>query len=92
MMMLTGVASAFSDTSYGGFLVAPRVELTPGLWLLLWFDNWSWIPLIFSVMLIPHSLQVTTWGEKRAGDTVNLEVDVFARYLDRLDSCRRGEG
>lgn len=46
----------------------------------------------FSVMLIPHSLQVTTWGERKAGDTVNLEVDVFARYLDRLDSCRRGEG
>ncbi|HSM43297.1 MAG TPA: riboflavin synthase [Afifellaceae bacterium] len=46
----------------------------------------------FSVMLIPHSLQVTAWDEKSVGDTVNLEVDVFARYLDRLDSCRRGEG
>lgn len=38
----------------------------------------------FSVMLIPHSLQVTTWGDMTAGDEVNLEVDLFARYLDRL--------
>ena len=38
----------------------------------------------FSVMLIPHSLAVTTWGDRRAGDHVNLEVDLFARYLDRL--------
>jgi riboflavin synthase len=46
----------------------------------------------FTVMLIPHSLQATTWGDRRAGDTVNLEVDVFARYLERLDSCRRQDG
>jgi riboflavin synthase len=38
----------------------------------------------FSVTLIPHSLAVTTWGERRADDRVNLEVDLFARYLDRL--------
>jgi riboflavin synthase len=38
----------------------------------------------FTVTIIPHTLGVTTWGEKRAGDEVNLEVDLFARYLDRL--------
>jgi riboflavin synthase len=38
----------------------------------------------FDVMVIPHTLAVTTWGERRAGDRVNLEVDLFARYLDRL--------
>jgi riboflavin synthase len=38
----------------------------------------------FSVMIIPHTLAVTTWGERRAGDEVNLEVDLFARYLERL--------
>ncbi len=38
----------------------------------------------FSAMLIPHSLEVTTWGSRQAGDRVNLEVDLFARYLDRL--------
>jgi riboflavin synthase len=38
----------------------------------------------FDVMIIPHTLAVTTWGERRAGDSVNLEVDLFARYLERL--------
>lgn len=40
----------------------------------------------FDIMLIPHSLKVTTWGQKEAGEQVNLEVDMFARYLDRLNS------
>ena len=40
----------------------------------------------FDVMIIPHTLAVTTWGERRAGDRVNLEVDLFARYLERLTS------
>ena len=38
----------------------------------------------FSVMIIPHTLAVTTWGERGTGDKVNLEVDLFARYLERL--------
>ncbi|MGL4396896.1 MAG: riboflavin synthase [Hyphomicrobium sp.] len=38
----------------------------------------------FGVNLIPHTLTVTTWGAKRPGETVNLEVDVFARYVARL--------
>jgi riboflavin synthase len=38
----------------------------------------------FDVMIIPHTLAVTTWGQRRAGDRVNLEVDLFARYLERL--------
>lgn len=38
----------------------------------------------FSVLLIPHTLAVTTWGERRAGDPVNLEVDLMARYAARL--------
>lgn len=38
----------------------------------------------FGVNLIPHTLTVTTWGAKRPGDPVNLEVDVFARYVARL--------
>ena len=35
-------------------------------------------------MIIPHTLTVTTWGERQPGDLVNLEVDLFARYLERL--------
>jgi riboflavin synthase len=38
----------------------------------------------FEAMLIPHTLAVTTWGERRAGDPVNIEVDLFARYLERF--------
>ena len=38
----------------------------------------------FDVMIIPHTLAVTTWGERGVGDRVNLEVDLLARYLERL--------
>ncbi len=38
----------------------------------------------FGVNLIPHSLTVTTWGAKTPHQHVNLEVDVFARYVARL--------
>lgn len=42
----------------------------------------------FGVNLIPHSLTVTTWGAKNPGNLVNLEVDVFARYVARLMEFR----
>ena len=38
----------------------------------------------FSVLIIPHTLAVTTWGERRVGDLLNLEVDLMARYAARL--------
>jgi riboflavin synthase len=38
----------------------------------------------FSVLIIPHTLQVTTFGELRAGARLNLEVDQMARYAARL--------
>jgi riboflavin synthase len=38
----------------------------------------------FEVLLIPHTLAVTTWGERQVGDLVNLEVDQMARYAARL--------
>jgi riboflavin synthase len=38
----------------------------------------------FEILLIPHTLAVTTWGERRAGDGVNIEVDQMARYAARL--------
>lgn len=45
----------------------------------------------FDVLLIHHSLQVTTWGERKVGDRVNLEVDTMARYAARLaDAAREG--
>ena len=38
----------------------------------------------FSVLLIPHTLAVTTWGDREVGDELNLEVDLMARYAARL--------
>jgi riboflavin synthase len=38
----------------------------------------------FDVLLIHHSLTVTTWGERKVGDKVNLEIDTMARYAARL--------
>jgi riboflavin synthase len=38
----------------------------------------------FGVNIIPHTLTVTTWGRKTAGDRINLEIDLFARYVARL--------
>ncbi|MBB2675686.1 UNVERIFIED_ORG: riboflavin synthase [Rhizobium esperanzae] len=38
----------------------------------------------FDVLLIRHTLEVTTWGERQAGDFVNFEVDTMARYAARL--------
>lgn len=38
----------------------------------------------FSVALIPHTLQVTTLGRRRAGDSVNIETDILAKYVQKL--------
>jgi riboflavin synthase len=38
----------------------------------------------FEVLIIPHTLAVTTFGALRAGDAVNLEADLMARYAARL--------
>jgi riboflavin synthase len=42
----------------------------------------------FTVNLIPHTLRATNLGELRAGDKVNLEVDMLARYAERLAAAR----
>ena len=42
----------------------------------------------FEVALVPHTLRATTLGERKAGDEVNLEVDVLAKYVERLLSSR----
>ena len=38
----------------------------------------------FDCLLIPHTLKVTTWGERQVGDRVHVEVDTIARYVARL--------
>ncbi|MBU6198063.1 MAG: riboflavin synthase [Xanthomonadaceae bacterium] len=42
----------------------------------------------FGVNLIPHTVEATTFRGKRVGDAVNIEIDLIARYLERL---RAGE-
>lgn len=42
----------------------------------------------FEVNLIPHTLDATTFGALRAGDALNIEVDLLARYLERLLDAR----
>ncbi len=46
----------------------------------------------FGVNIVPHTLQVTTLGEFAPGQRVNLEVDLIARYLDRLLEARGMDG
>lgn len=50
LLMLPALTTAIPPDN---FLSSPQTELTPALWLLLWFSTWSWIPIIFSVFLIP---------------------------------------
>jgi riboflavin synthase len=42
----------------------------------------------FSVLIIPHTLSVTTLGAWQAGTRINLEVDLMARYAARLMEAR----
>jgi riboflavin synthase len=42
----------------------------------------------FTVNIIPHTLDVTTWRQKRTGSQLNLEVDLMARYVARLNEHR----
>ena len=43
---------------------------------------------LFTLNLIPHTGEVTTLGALKAGDKVNLEIDVLARYLKRMQSIK----
>ena len=42
----------------------------------------------FMLNIIPHTAEVTTLGALKAGDAVNLEIDVLARYLQRMQALR----
>ena len=43
----------------------------------------------FSVVIIPHTLKMTTLGFKNVGDSVNLEPDIIAKYVERLIGNRK---
>ncbi|MBM1311591.1 riboflavin synthase [Sulfitobacter mediterraneus] len=38
----------------------------------------------FGINFIPHTKEVTTWGDVKVGDQINLEIDTLARYVARL--------
>jgi len=38
----------------------------------------------FGINIIPHTKDVTTWGQAKVGDAINLEIDTLARYVARL--------
>ena len=46
----------------------------------------------FGVNLIPHTKAVTTWGQTRVGDKLNLEIDTLARYVARLREWGGAQG
>ena len=45
----------------------------------------------FAIALIPHTMNVTSLGSRNVGDRVNLEVDVIAKYVERLLIPHNGE-
>ena len=38
----------------------------------------------FGINVIPHTKEVTIWGDVQVGDRINLEIDTMARYVARL--------
>ncbi|MBU0730495.1 MAG: riboflavin synthase [Proteobacteria bacterium] len=46
----------------------------------------------FSVAIIPHTLEITTLGQRKQGDTVNIEVDLIGKYVEKLLSVQDANG
>ncbi|MFN2291594.1 MAG: hypothetical protein ACK2UC_10425 [Anaerolineae bacterium] len=53
LMMIVALAAANPATVFLETLSGPPAAMTPGLWLALWLDGWSWVPIIFPVLLLP---------------------------------------
>jgi hypothetical protein len=53
LMMLIAFAAINPVGTIVANLASPPTTITPGLWLLLWLEGWSWIPVIFPIFLIP---------------------------------------
>ena len=52
LLLLVGLSGVIPTTAILGMMPEP-VRITPGVWLLTSVDNWSWVPLIFAIFLIP---------------------------------------
>ncbi|WP_375674617.1 riboflavin synthase [Bartonella sp. CL100XZDX] len=44
---------------------------------------------VFDVLIIRHTLEMTTWGQAKIGDRVNLEIDQLARYAAKILALKR---
>lgn len=74
------VMEVTADSRLIGYLVEKGSVAIDGVSLTV-----AWVgEATFAVALIPHTLEVTTLGLREEGDTVNLEVDVLAKYVERL--------
>ena len=62
-----------------GFIAVDGASLT-----IVNCDNFS-----FSVTIIPHTRENTVFKHKKVGDSVNLEVDIMAKYIERLAMAGR---
>jgi len=68
------------DPSWTPLLVSKGSIAVDGVSLTL-VDLW---PDAFSIMLIPHTLAVTTLGGARPGDRANIEIDILAKHVQKL--------
>ncbi len=68
------------DPSWAPLLVSKGSIAIDGVSLTL-VELW---PDAFSVMLIPHTLAVTTLGGARPGDRTNIEIDILAKHVQKL--------
>lgn len=72
------------DRSFARFIAAKGSVTLDGTSLTV-----TWVKdCEFGLTLIPHTLDVTTWGERRTGDVLNLEIDMLARYMARLSEMK----
>jgi len=53
LMMLIALPVVIPINTIVASLPSPPTTITPGIWLLLWLEGWSWIPIIFPIFLIP---------------------------------------
>jgi len=83
--------------------VIPFVECDPSLCRYLVEKGWIAVDGVsltvvdatdrgFSISLIPHTREVTTLGDLAMGSRVNLEVDILAKYIERLIAFRQDAG
>jgi riboflavin synthase len=88
-----GTVSAVDETTDGGVIMTVRIPEGLSRYLVekgsVTIDGVSLTVAglgeeDFSVALIPHTLEVTPLGLRKPGDTVNLEMDVVAKYVERL--------